>query len=825
MARTPGLALTAILLVGIGNAALALSLAWLYVVGLAPLPMRASEQLRVVWLTSDTHGSKVEDRALQGSVEAVERLLRSPPDRVRLAAAMRVLVQVGAGSRAQTQSWLRVTPGFWSVMGMPFRDGVPSEPDSGHVVLSAGAAARACGRGVVPDSPCSVEVDGAVMRVTAVLAPRAMPPLPLIQQRSRESDIAGYDTRTDIFAGLDPSARVEAVVVARSGLSDTQLRQRLQRQVVALGVTDHGEPMRVEVMPLSRYLRGAMWTATWALVVATVLNWAALALVLWAMLAAQFSDRAHDHFVLRSLGLAPEHIGVYDWTEVLWLNLLAALLSWGLAPVVVLLAWSNGWLPGSALIRVLPAAGVALVLLQAATLVVHRAAVRVAIREPSDAAALRNTRHSAAMGWRRSWLSGLQAALMAVACIAIVWAIPFGVEAWSRWKAARELRPAGLMQVEIRFPPGEPPSVVLDAVAQLSERLQRMPGVRRAAFGSVSAVDLTGPDVIHYSGPPYAEAGDIVSGDVASGDYVLRLPGAATDVRATSVDYLVQLAFVDPAFLALLHARTLQGHASLMAGSNDVVLNREASEALFPGHDRVAGWRVPGPIADTATTGWTNHLRVAGVVRTARVSTTDQALISMAPAVFLPLAALPTPAAERPRTLYGLIESAGPGTSLDGLRALQAVIGDVAANAVIVRIDALSTLVGRRVQQAVFASLGSGLLALILLLQFVLAISALARVALLARHARLAVCLAIGGDPLRLAWQETLAIQQGTWWAWLVLMPIAAGLFALGVLSGQHLLLGVLAALGLQALSMAIVWHGVVTALARAPAELLRDVG
>ncbi len=817
--HTPGQALLVVLLAGLGNAVLALALAWLLMLHWQVHAWPQAGQLWAVWLHAQDDASM--SAPVQASVAALQRLQALPPAGVRLALVRRTLRPVADGRSAEPQMWLQVSPGFWSLLHPPLQTGSPPAPDSGQVVLTAPFARDRCPAAM--GSHCLLQMEGRPLRVSGVLAADALAPLPLLQQQGG-SAVAGYETRTDPLGGLPRQARVEAVLLARSDLPRPRLRARLQRQVAALGIEVDGRPLQVRVQPLVDFVRAGLVRPALVLAMVAAFAWAVQLLVLWMLLIARFGQHGHEQFVLAAVGVPPRDVTAYARSEArIAAGLVAAVSLLAVLALLALLA-QGGWLPAAMRIGTAFVALAAASWLSVMSLWVMGGAARASVRiGGGDAGLWRNARGSGLAGWRNRFLQALQGLLYVLAAIALAWAVPFALRAWADWQAARQLRPADLLQLQVQFPPGLPAAAVLDSADRLSAGLARLPGLHRLGVGSLAPLDLATVDVVHYAGPAYAEASELVGGRTGEGgDYVLRIRGDAA-ARSQHVDYTLSIGYAEPAFLQLLRFRRLQGHGLDAIAGSEALLDREAAAVLFPGRAWVTGQRVPGPVAAAGVRGWHNHRAVAGVVEIARMRADAREPLASTAVAFLPLRELPTLEAGRPRTLYWLLRANPTAAAARSAPAIARTIAALPLRPQAWRLDALSDLVRRRLHQAILASLGSLLLALLIGLQFLLAVLALARIALQARLPMLAVHLAVGADPVPLGRQETLHLLRATLWSGLGLsLAVAAG-FALGMLDGGSVLRVTLAACALALLSAGMVHLLVRAAVVRAPGVLLRD--
>lgn len=762
----------------------------------------------------------------QASIAAVYRLAMQQKalDRVAVADPKSQRIEGDRLDQGVSVRALIVSDEFWSVLGMTKLRGRPPRSDRQEAAISDALAIARFG-GADAALGKTLYLDSGPYRISAVLPTGFLAPEAIAPQRRGENRvdlILGRSLSTPDPTSEGRDASKEMSLIGRSGLGQPQLQALLDAELAAIGQSLGGREFRIEIRPLLAAMRGSelalvgSFAAVAALLALTAL--ASLTLVASGRFLAQRRDQA----VLLKIGFRPAHAALFEGAEIVLLLAVAGVLA---APVVLALVAMSDYAPPT---RGLVDAAflVRMTFLWFAYLAVAGLLLALGLqtsrtRQTGDSGA----RGAAAIRISLPLLRALQAGQTLVVLAVLSATLALVGDAWRVLSVTRHTAFDEVVQIRPLFPPGTPVASRAAALDRMSDALARLPGVEQTALASGPALELIGT-VASYRGRRDIGSARIV-GRTAGGGITIEYDGP-TPAGAAEIDYSVTPIQVEPAFFSILGYRLRAGRALESLDRNAVVLTPEARRALFEGEAGV-GELVPAPPAVDAADPWHGGLKVVGIVDAGRVfdavTGANPLAVIAEPVVFLPWSRDPAKggAAE---LLPVVVFRHRPGAPPEPEALQQAIDASVGA-AFKVQIQYLGIEVRRRLRRHLLAA---GIaLALGLMVVLSAGLGALGTMRLIAetRRAELAVRLAMGAWPQRIArelmlaelrWPAVLAIG---WVPLSLLFGVVAG--NLGwTWSGPLPAIGsALAVLGVLAIGL---YAGLARTLALRPLEILREV-
>jgi len=760
----------------------------------------------------------------QGSRKAVFQLVleQNTVDQIAVADPAARLIEGGRSGLAVSAHALVVSDDFWSLLGLTPARGRAPRPDHSEVAISAELANAHFG-GIDAAVGKLLYLDTGPHRVSGVLGAGFLAPAAIGPQRRGENRvdlILGRSLSTFTLQSPGQDASKEMFLIARSHLARSQLQAELGAKVAAIGQGLGGRYLTVEVQSLAKAMRGSEAALVWLFAtVAALLALTALA-SLTLVASGRFLGRRRDQSVLLRIGFLPSHAAIFEATEIAILVCAAAALAvpGGLALIVLCehVPLTRGLIDDRYVLRMtillISYLAFAAVLLFLGLQLSHA-------RQPRDSGA----RGAAAIRVSMPLLRFLQAGQTLVALAVTSVAIALVANAWQVMQVSRHTAFDNVVQIRPVFQQGTQVATRAEVLSRIRSEMASLPGVVETALASGPALELLG-NTVGYRGARDIGNSQIVGRD-ASGSVIYR-HAQALPAGAAEVDYTVVPIQVEPAFFSILGYRLSAGRALETGDTNAVVLTPESRRALFDGNHGV-GERVPAPPATSPAAVWHGGLRVLGVVESGRILDNIAGFNPFAtmPVVFLPWSrdeAMGGAAEPRPVVLLRHLTGARPSTA-----ALQQVLDAGFGSAFTMQIQDLGVEVRRRLRHHVVAAATS--LALGLLVAMSAGLGALGVMRLIAetRRADLAVRMAIGAWPGRVArellvtelrWPAVLAI------AWVPLSLLLGEVVGNLGLTWPGPLLAIASSLGVLGILAIGLYAGLTHTLALRPLEILREV-
>ncbi|MGD9583496.1 MAG: ABC transporter permease [Lysobacterales bacterium] len=760
----------------------------------------------------------------QASIAAVYRLAlqQKALDRIAVAEPKQLRIEGDRRDQGVSVRALMVSDDLWSMLGLTSLRGSPPRSDRQEAAISEQLAIARFGGGDAALGQ-TLYLESGAFRISAVLSAGFLAPEAIAPQRRGEN-------RVDLILGRSPSAADPAAegrdaskemsLIGQSSLGQSQLQALLDAEVAAIGQSLGGRAFRIEIQPLPAAMRGneLALVGSFAAVAALLALTALASLTLVA--SGRFLAQRRDQSVLLKIGFRPAHAALFEAAEIVLLLVAAGVLA---APVVLTVVALSDYAPAT---RGLVDAAfmLRLVFLWFAYLAVAGLLLALGLQ----ASRTRDTAGSGARGAAAIRVSlpllrALQAGQTLVVLAVLSASLALVGDAWRVLAVTRHTAFDAVVQIRPNFPPGTPVASRSEALERMRDALARLPGVEQTALASGPALELIGNGV-SYRGPRDIGSHRIV-GRSAGGGIITRNDGPAS-VGAAEIDYSIMPIQVEPAFFSILGYRLRAGRALEGLDRNAVVLSPEARRALFEGEAGV-GELVPAPPPTNAADSWHGGLRVVGIADAGRVFDAVPGFNPFAttPVVFLPWSRDPAQGgAAEPAPVVVLRHR--PGAAPDPVALQQAL--DVSVGAAFkVQVQHLGVEVRRRLRRHLLAAGIAVALGLLVVLSAALGALGTMRLIAETRRADLAVRMAIGAWPGRVArelllaelrWPALLAVAWGPLsllfgvvaeaigWTWAGPLPaIASAIAVLGIL-----------AIGLYA--------GLARTLALRPLEILREV-
>ncbi len=713
----------------------------------------------------------------QASIRAVYRLAlqQQALDRIAIAHPRPTRIEGDRPDQGVSVGALLVSEGFWVVLGRKPARGDWPRPDRAEVAVSE-ALARARFGDAEAALGQTLYLDSGPYRIRAVLPAGFLAPAAIAPQRRGEKRvdlILGQTAAAAAQRYQDQDASGEVILIGQSGLERSRLKTLLDAELAVIGQGLGGRDFRIELKPLLAAMRGGESTLVGSFAaVAVLLALTALA-SLTLVASGRFLAQRRDQSVLLRIGFRPWHAALFEAAEIVLLLAAAGVLALPLVLALVVLSEyappTRGLVDAAFLVRM---AVLLTGYLGFAGLLLGLGLHTSRTRQTGDSGA----RGAAAIRISLPLLRALQAGQTLVVLAVVGATLMLVGDAWRMLAVTRHTAFDDVVQISPKFSAGTPVASRAEALDRMREALARLPGVEQTAIASGPALELIG------NGAGYRGPRDIgsqrITGRNADGSIEFRNDGPA---GAAQIDYSVTLIQVEPAFFSILGYRLRAGRVLESTDRNAVVLTPEARRALFEGDDGV-GELVPAmPAADAADT-WHGGLKVVGIVDAGRVFDAVSGanpLASIAnPVVFLPWSRDPARGgAADPLPVVVLRHRPGAPPDPEALQgALDAAVGTAFKG----QVQNLGVEVRRRLRRHLLAA---GIaLALGLMVVLSAGLGALGTMRLIAetRRADLAVRLAMGAWPGRLA-REMLRAE--LFWPAL----LAVGWVPLGLLLGSFL--------------------------------------